>query len=65
MSHVSGRRQSLALCPNRLHLKRATGVRPELPAHLADLSERPEHTQTLAKDLVTVQKFVRSVSNVR
>jgi threonine synthase len=46
-------------------VERATGIRPELPAHLADLLDRPERTQTLANDLATVEKFVRSVSNVR
>jgi threonine synthase len=38
-------------------------VRPQLPAHLADLFERPERTETLPNDLVAVQKFVRSVSS--
>ncbi len=42
----------------------ATGVRPPLPAHLADLFERPERTQTLPNDLAAVQAFVRSVSRV-
>jgi threonine synthase len=46
-------------------VERATGVRPELPAHLADLFARPERTETLANDLATVQKFVRAASNVR
>jgi threonine synthase len=46
-------------------VERATGIRPELPAHLADLLDRPERTQTIANDLATVEKFVRSVSNVR
>jgi threonine synthase len=46
-------------------VERATGIRPELPPHLADLLDRPERTQTLANDLATVEKFVRSVSNVR
>jgi threonine synthase len=46
-------------------VERATGIRPELPAHLADLLDRPERTQTLANDLASVEKFVRSVSNVR
>jgi threonine synthase len=36
----------------------ATGVRPPLPAHLADLLERPETTTTLANDLAEVQAFV-------
>jgi threonine synthase len=43
-------------------VERATGVRPALPAHLADLFERPERTQTLPNDLVAVQSFVASVS---
>ena len=30
-------------------VERATGVRPELPPHLADLFERPERTSTLAE----------------
>ncbi len=42
----------------------ATGVRPPLPAHLADLFERPERIETLPNDLATVQAFVRSVSRV-
>ena len=33
---------------------RATGVHPALPAHLADLFERPERTQVVANDLATV-----------
>jgi threonine synthase len=45
-------------------VERATGIRPELPPHLADLLSRPERTQTLPNDLTTVEKFVRSVSNV-
>jgi threonine synthase len=43
---------------------RATGVRPPLPAHLADLFDRPERTQTLPNDLATIQQFVRSVSRL-
>jgi threonine synthase len=43
---------------------RATGIRPALPPHLADLFDRPERTQTLPNDLATVQKFVRSASNL-
>ncbi len=42
----------------------ATGVRPPLPAHLADLFERPERIVSLPNDLATVQAFVRSVSRV-
>jgi threonine synthase len=45
-------------------VERATGVRPSLPAHLADLFDRPERTQTLPNDLAAVQRFVRSVSRL-
>jgi threonine synthase len=45
-------------------VERATGVRPPLPAHLADLFDRPERTETLPNDLATVQRFVRSVSRL-
>jgi threonine synthase len=45
-------------------VERATGVRPALPEHLADLFERPERTQTLPNDLAAVQAFVRSVARV-
>jgi threonine synthase len=39
-------------------VERASGVRPPLPPHLADLFERPEHTTVLPNDLATVQHFV-------
>jgi threonine synthase len=39
-------------------VERATGVRPRLPEHLADLMERPEHTASLPNDLAAVQRFV-------
>ncbi|MFZ9628183.1 MAG: threonine synthase [Ilumatobacteraceae bacterium] len=39
-------------------VERATGVRPPLPAHLADLFERDEHVTVLPNDLSTVQRFV-------
>jgi threonine synthase len=39
-------------------VERATGVRPALPAHLADLLDRPERTVTLPNDLAAVQAFV-------
>ena len=42
----------------------ATGVRPALPDHLADLFERPERTQTLPNDLAAVQSFVRSIARI-
>jgi threonine synthase len=45
-------------------VERATGIRPALPRHLADLFERPERTQRLPNDLAAVESFVRSVSRV-
>jgi threonine synthase len=44
-------------------VEQATGVRPQLPEHLADLFERPERTQLLPLDLQVVQKFVASVAH--
>ncbi len=41
----------------------ATGVRPALPAHLADLFDRPEHVATLPCDLAAVRDYV--VANAR
>jgi threonine synthase len=43
-------------------VERATGVRPPLPAHLADLMERSERTSVLPNDLAAVQAFVRNVA---
>lgn len=37
----------------------ATGVRPALPTHLADLFDRPERMVTLPSDQATVASFVR------
>ena len=45
-------------------VERATGVRPALPDHLADLFDRPERTHTMSNDLADVQAFVRSVARV-
>jgi threonine synthase len=41
-------------------VERATGVRPELPAHLADLLDRPERTVVLPNDLAAIEAFVSS-----
>jgi threonine synthase len=41
-------------------VERATGIRPALPAHLADLMERPEHITRLPNDLRSVEEFVES-----
>lgn len=39
-------------------VERATGVRPPLPPHLADLFELEEHVTRLPNDLAAVQQFV-------
>ena len=39
-------------------VERATGERPTLPEHLADLFDRPERTTQLPNDLATVEAFV-------
>ncbi len=43
---------------------RATGVRPALPARLADLLERPERVTVLPNDLRRVQDFILSHNRV-
>ena len=43
---------------------RATGVRPDLPPHLADLYERPERMVVLPNDPVRVQEFVRTHARI-
>ena len=42
----------------------ATGVRPRLPEHLADLFDRPERLAHLPADLAAVQAFVSGASRV-
>ena len=39
-------------------VEQATGVRPALPEHLADLLDRPERTEMLPNDLAAVEEFV-------
>lgn len=41
-------------------VERATGERPQLPEHLADLFDRPERTTDLPNDLAAVEAFVAS-----
>ncbi|MEY3806099.1 MAG: threonine synthase [Actinomycetota bacterium] len=41
-------------------VERATGIRPQLPEHLSDLFDRPEHTTELPNDLASVEAFVAS-----
>ena len=43
---------------------RATGVRPELPPHLAELMERPERFARLANDQAAVERFIRERARV-
>ncbi len=45
-------------------VEQATGVRPALPPHLADLFEREERCETLASDLASVQSYVRDKAQV-
>ena len=42
-------------------VERATGVRPKLPEHLADLMTLPERTKALPNDLSTVQSYIDSL----
>ena len=46
-------------------VERATGIRPALPEHLADLFDRPERTETVPNDLAIVEDYVARVSRVR
>jgi threonine synthase len=39
-------------------VEQATGLRPRLPAHLADLMDRPEHFTNLPNDLGAVERYV-------
>jgi threonine synthase len=39
-------------------VERATGVRPSLPTHLADLLDRPERVATVPNDLAAVERFI-------
>ncbi len=41
-------------------VERATGIKPKLPARLADLLERPERATRLPNDLTRVKDFVRA-----
>ena len=43
---------------------RATGVRPELPPHLAELMDRPERFARLANDQAAVERFIRDRARV-
>ena len=42
-------------------VERATGVRPQLPEHLADLLSRPERTKVLPNDLSKIESYIDSL----
>ena len=41
-------------------VEKATGARPALPPHLADLFDRVEHCETLPNDLAAVESYIRA-----
>ena len=41
-------------------VEQATGVRPPLPAHLADLLDRPERYELRPNDLSALQAHIRT-----
>jgi threonine synthase len=43
-------------------VEKATGRRPHLPPHLAELFQRPEHFEVVANDLDEVADHIRLVS---
>jgi threonine synthase len=46
-------------------VERATGARPELPARLSDLLDRPEHVEVLPNDLAAVASYLRGRNSDR
>ncbi len=46
-------------------VKEASGQHPDLPAHLSDLLERPERSETLANDLAGVKAYLESTLTAR
>jgi threonine synthase len=45
-------------------VERATGIRPELPPHLADLMHRPERFSRLPNEQAAVERFIRERARV-
>ena len=43
-------------------VENATGSRPPLPPHLADLFDRVEHCETLPNDLAAVESYIRALT---
>jgi threonine synthase len=46
-------------------VQRATGLRPALPGHLADLIERPERTERVPAELTAVEAVVERAAAAR
>ncbi len=42
----------------------ATGLRPALPPHLADLMDRPERFSVVANDEAAVERFIRERARI-
>jgi threonine synthase len=45
-------------------IEKATGQRPALPAHLADLFERQERFTVLPNDQAAIETFIRAHSRI-
>jgi len=45
-------------------VERATGLRPELPPHLADLMDRPERFSRLPNEQTAIERFIRERARV-
>jgi threonine synthase len=65
--HGDGRADLPVVCMATAHpakfpdaVEQATGVRPALPEHLADLFDRPERYDVLPNDLATVQAHIET-----
>lgn len=46
-------------------VEKATGIRPALPEHMADLFDRPERVERLPNELAAVGRYVRDVATAR
>jgi threonine synthase len=45
-------------------VKKATGIHPALPPHLADLLERKEHFTVVANDVTAIESFIAKHSRI-
>jgi threonine synthase len=46
-------------------VKKATGVRPPLPAHLSDLMQKPERVARMPNDPRAVAEFLKAHARMR